>query len=170
MSEKIRITHPQQLTALSGGEQDPSSGVHLELVLLHPLQEEDFFSESTSSQKRNSLDLSPLSKAWRKQWAHIPPDCIQRVTFNTRLPQQSAHRCIYWESNAPSPTKDSKDAILVVNPRDFVNLAILLASVLSVRCKGRQDRIRFEVVNDASGMANGAVNDLRSYLDALSKS
>lgn len=185
MSETISITHPDELTAVA--EEYPSSQLHLELVLLQPLGEDDdcLSDPVTTTKKPSTANLSRLSKAWRENMAELPADRISRITFNTRLPEQSQDddpslcRQLYWDSTAPAAALvKSDDNIAVVDSRDFFNLAIVMASVLHVRCKGKHNedgedgkaRVSFDVVHEAPGMMNGAVNDLRKYLAALSTS
>jgi hypothetical protein len=104
MSGKILIAHPDHLTALSS--ETSSEGIHLELVLLQPLQ--DDLALSSPNKARSSIDLSSLSQAWRKRWAQMPHERIQSVSFNTHLPERFLNqdptlcRELYCKSRAPS--------------------------------------------------------------------
>ncbi|EJD50573.1 hypothetical protein AURDEDRAFT_182467 [Auricularia subglabra TFB-10046 SS5] len=99
------------------------------------------------------LDISSLSKAWRKALVEVPP--VTHLTFDLTLPKAEVEgnpesvgenesgdvsRRVYWDTAAPA-----RGHHLAVRAPDVMRLAVTIATTVRMRTEGD---VRFDVAYD----------------------
>lgn len=193
MSEKpCIIKSPAALASLAANLSPEHHGSvqHIHLALLQPLSDPEFFDQSrdfisryvpdsygtrANPTKDEYLDITTLSKAWRKPWSTFPA-CMNRVTFDLTLPDDIEGMPRFYRPGARSSRlagSGSTEVCLHFRPQQLILLLSTLATVMRVRSGRSGNEVSFDVVcnedwHDAGHAMRSICQSLSPEVESLS--
>lgn len=190
MENPVYIGHPDQLIALARDwqeqqqQQQDIAKLSIRLSLLLPLANSEILAscrDPSSKHMRDQdgnrlntptnheyLDLTALSKLWRKACMQIPSAGVKEICFDLALPRKSdaedgQAEIIHWDAHIPS------EGGIAVQTRECASLIVLLATTLKVREGGRGLGVQFRLSEgEEQGGRMSKVAKLKGTLERLS--
>ena len=181
MVDKLSFAHPNQLSEFARpAEDEKPPRLHITLQLLHALEDDTLLAESRNARSKfmrdehgprydspsdsEYFDLTAVGKAWRKAMLSVPPNLIDRVTFDQTLPQtlqiDGQEVPLHWETTLTG-------AGVAVLTMDVSSLVINMATVLRMR---RGGGVTFVVAyDDAERPMDDHIEKLDGILRKLSE-